>query len=204
MYDDITGIILAGGKSSRMGENKALLPLKGKTIIQSISDLISSIFENVMIITNQPDDYAFLNLKTFQDVYYGKGPLAGIHSGLINSKTEKNFIVSCDIPLVNNDIINFLVNYQTLRPITVLEADGFVQHLCGVYSKKLVPAAEEILIKIEKEIASGKKCKCKMMEFLTIADAEIIDSRNIPFYEDGMFLNVNKPTDYQILLEKIR
>jgi len=203
MYTDITGIILAGGKSSRMGENKALLPFNGKTIIESISERVRSVFKNVMLITNQPDDYSFLNMETFQDIYFGRGPLAGIHSGLMNSKTEKNFIISCDIPLVNKDIINFLVNYQTKQPITVLQADGFVQHLCGVYCKRLVSAAEEILNSIEKEMNEGKKCKCKMMEFLTIAEAEIIDSINIPFYKEGMFLNVNKPSDYQILLETL-
>lgn len=124
MYDDITGIILAGGKSSRMGQNKALLDFKGKTVIEHVISTVSNLFNRVIIITNSPADYTHLGFEIFTDFYANLGPLAGIHSGLVNSKTERNFIISCDIPLVTSDVINYICNRKTDEPITVLKADA--------------------------------------------------------------------------------
>ena len=91
MYKDITGIILSGGKSSRMGLNKSLIELSGKTFIQRTKDLMSGLFENVILITNEPDLYDFLDIESYVDIFKVFGPLGGIHSGLINSKTDENF-----------------------------------------------------------------------------------------------------------------
>ena len=105
MYNDITGIILSGGKSTRMGENKSLMKINGKTIIEHVNDLIQSLFSNVILISNNPDEYEFLGIKIYKDIFPGMGPLAGIHSGLKNSSTQKNFIISCDIPLMTPEMI---------------------------------------------------------------------------------------------------
>jgi len=75
MYFDITGIILAGGKSSRMGNNKSFLKLGHKLIIELITDLMKSLFNEVIIITNTPNEYEFLKLVMYKDIYVGKGVL---------------------------------------------------------------------------------------------------------------------------------
>ena len=98
--NDITAIILAGGKSKRMGFDKSLIEFKGKPIIQIIFDLLKTIFKNIIIISNEPEKYFFLNTQIHQDYFVGKGPLSCIHSGLMNSKTLKNFIISCDLPFI--------------------------------------------------------------------------------------------------------
>ena len=85
MYKDITGIILSGGKSTRMGSNKSLLKVGNMTVIERVRNLLQGIFKNVILITNDPEDYKFLGLPMFEDVYRHKGPLAGIHSGLVHS-----------------------------------------------------------------------------------------------------------------------
>ena len=136
MYKDITGIILSGGKSTRMGSNKSFLKVGHKTIIERVRDLLQVIFKDVILITNDPDEYKFLNLPMFEDVYKYKGPLAGIHSGLLHSSTEINFIISCDIPLITQEMIKYLVDYKTEKIITIAKADGFIQQLAGKYSKE--------------------------------------------------------------------
>ena len=146
MYSDITGIILSGGKSSRMGENKALLNLGGKKVIERVVDLMKLFFPNVILITNTPDEYRFLNIPMFEDVYKYKGPIAGIHSGLSNSATEKNFVISCDIPMMTPEMIRYIVEFKTEKPITVCRADGFIQHLVGKYNKSVLPHAEKLLV----------------------------------------------------------
>ena len=205
MYKDITGIILSGGKSTRMGENKSLMKFGNKTVIEHTLLLMQSIFTDVILITNTPEEYQFLNVPMFEDVYKYRGPLAGIHSGLLNSKSDDNFIISCDIPLMTSKVVKYIVEFETEKPITVCRADGFLQQLAGKYSKSLLPIIENSL-KVEDEEtrnSSQKKRKCKVHSLLDIAGAEIIDVKDLDFYKEGTFLNMNRPEDYQKILSEI-
>ncbi|MCB0730197.1 MAG: molybdenum cofactor guanylyltransferase [Ignavibacteriae bacterium] len=203
MYYDITGIILAGGKSTRMGENKALLEINGITVIEHIKNLMTPIFNKLILITNTPDEYKFLGLQIFTDIYEQKGPLTGIHSGLVNSETDDNFIISCDIPLLNKSIIKFICEYKTEHPITVCKADGFIQQLAGKYSKSLITSAEEILKSNENETrdVNQKKRKCSVLTILDKCGAEIINAEELIIYKQHMFFNMNRPEDYNWILK---
>ena len=193
MYYDITGIILAGGKSSRMGVNKSFLRIGSQTIIERITDLMKSIFTEVIIITNTPEEYSFLQLPLFEDIFKGQGPLGGIHSGLTHSKTGKNFVISCDIPLIAREMIEYIVNYKTERPIVFCEAAGYHQPLAGVYEKK-------VLAEIEKVLISGDQTSDKSLHhFFKIVNSEIIYTTNLPIYTDELFLNVNDTLDFEAL-----
>lgn len=202
MYSDITGIILSGGKSSRMGENKSLLDLGGKKVIERVVELMQTLFPKVLLITNTPHEYSFLDLSMFKDIYEYKGPLAGIHSGLAHSKTEQNFIISCDIPLMKSEMIEFIVDYKTEKPITVCRADGFIQQLAGRYSKSVLPQVENSLKNQEEELRNSVqvKRKCKVLSLLDTVGAEIIDAEQLDFFEEFLFFNMNRKEDY----EKIR
>lgn len=200
MYNDITGIILAGGKSSRMGVNKALLQFGDKTIIEKIFCEMSLLFAKIILVTNSDEEYSFLNSEMFKDIHTGMGPLSGIHSGLVNSNTEKNFIISSDIPLIKRDVIEFIINYNTSKPITVINADGYIQHLCGIYKKSIVNEAEILLKENSLNKDSKEKSKCNVFSLIDITGAEILESSQIPFYKAGMFLNVNTPDDYLRLI----
>ena len=192
MYFDITGVILAGGKSSRMGVNKSFLELGNQSIIERIVDLMKSFFSEVIIITNTPDEYKFLNLPLYKDIYKWKGPLAGIHSGLLNSKTEQNFVISCDVPLMNKEMIEYIIEYKSDKPIKFCEAAGYHQPLVGRYSKK-------ILKEIEKFISNNEMSDKSFHCFLKSVDAEIIHPEKLLFYKDELFFNLNRPEDYENL-----
>jgi len=195
MYSDITGVILAGGKSSRMGVNKSFLKLGNQTIIERIVDLMKSIFNEVIIVTNTPDEYKFLNLPLYEDIYKWKGPLAGIHSALIHSQTEKIFVLSCDVPLMSKEMIEYIIEYKTDKSIVFCEAAGYHQPLVGVYSKK-------ILSEIEKFISNNEMSDKSFHQFLKIVDAEIIHPEKLSFYNDEIFFNVNRPEDYELIVNK--
>lgn len=201
MYSDVTGIILAGGKSTRMGENKSFLKLGDKTVIEKITNLMKNIFKTVLLITNTPEEYEFLSIPIFEDIYKYKGPLAGIHSGLTNSKTQNNFVISCDIPLMTEEMIKYIVEFKTEKPITVCKADGFIQQLAGRYSKSVLPLAEEILINYTEEIRAGiqKNRKCNVLNLLDKAGSEIIDAEKLFFYKENIFFNMNRLEDYKKL-----
>lgn len=189
MYTDITGVILAGGKSSRMGTNKSFLKLGNQTIIERITELMKSIFSEVMIITNTPEEYMHLNLPLFEDIYKWKGPLAGIHSALTHSSTDKIFVLSCDVPLMSEKMIKFIIEYKSDKPIKFCEAAGYLQPLVGVYSK-------EILNDAEKFLSSSEVSDKSFHQFLKSVKAEIINPENLPFYKDELFFNVNRQEDY--------
>lgn len=193
MYSNITGVILAGGKSSRMGVNKSFLKLGSQTIIEHIVNLMKSIFSEVIIITNTPDEYKFLNLPLYEDIYKWKGPLAGIHSALTHSQTEKIFVLSCDVPLMSKDMIEYLIEYKSVKSVIFCEAAGYHQPLVGVYSKK-------ILSEIEKFISNNEMSDKSFHHFLENIDIEIIHPEDLPFYRDEIYLNINRPIDYEMVL----
>ncbi len=200
MYSDTTGIILAGGKSTRMGVNKSFLKIGDTTIIERITDLMKSVFTNVILISNTPEEYKFLNIPIYEDVYKGRGPLGGIHSGLINSETDSNFIVSCDLPLMNRETIYHLVNTESGKPIKVYRTKGFIQPLPGMYDKRLSDALDKIL---RGENAEGKDRRNKLLTFIESAEAEIINSEDAIGNTENTFLNINTQEDYNNLLAMI-
>ena len=206
MYDDITAVILSGGKSIRMGTNKSFLKIGDKTIIEKLRDLLQSMFKDVILITNEPDDYKFLGLPIYEDIFRYRGPLAGIHSGLKHSKTNLNFIISCDLPFMTKQMINYLIQYKTNELITVAKTDGFIQQLAGKYSKECLSPAEKILKEVvnsENRDMVQKKRKCNVLSLIDVVGAEIIPAESLPFYNEDLYFNMNRTEDYNLLLKKI-
>ncbi|MCX6138568.1 MAG: molybdenum cofactor guanylyltransferase [Ignavibacteriales bacterium] len=198
MHSDITGIILAGGRSTRMGTNKALLPFGNATMIESVAKRMVSLFSEVLLSTNTPEEYAMLSLRTVPDLIDHRGPLAGIHAGLTTAATERIFVLSCDMPMITPDIIEFIISYPTARPIVVARADGFVQQLCGIYSKSILPLVQEIIAARKQSVQKEKMCP--VLELVRKAEGEIIDiESHYNGYRAGSFINVNNPDDVERL-----
>ena len=185
----ITEIILAGGKSSRIGQNKALLDLSGKKIIEIIYERISQSCNEIMIISNTPEDYQFMGLKIYKDIFPGLGPLAGIHSGLFNSNTDKNFIISCDLPLISIEAVEFISKYSSNRPAVIYKKGDQLQFLCGNYTKNCLPILEDLL----------KTNSLRVQNFIKKIDAEILDAERFP---QEIFFNLNRAEDYEFLKEQ--
>ena len=177
-----------------------------KTIIEIIADLMKSLFHDVLLITNDPDEYTFLNLPTYPDIYPRMGPLAGIHAGLSHSSTQKNFIISCDMPLITTEMIEYLINFPTQKPITITRAEGFIQQLCGVYYQSCIIPAEEILaeqVEGDQRNPDQKKRGCKVLGLVHEIGAEIIEAESLPFYHPDLFFNMNKRDDFDHVLARL-
>lgn len=195
---NITGVILSGGKSSRMGENKSLLKINGITVIEIILRLMEPFFEEIILSTNDPEEYKFLGLKSVEDVYRNSGPLAGIHSALKNSATEKNFVISCDVPLMSAEMIEYFLNYESRSDILISRAAGYLQPLVGIYNKKLLPLIENILEE------SGRRGNHKSLHrLLDAAETTIIDPAGLEFYSDELFFNMNNKDDYEAIMKRL-
>lgn len=138
----ITGIVLAGGKSSRMGQDKGLLPLQGKPMVQWVLDALTPCVDHIIIVANEPA-YAQLGYPTATDLIANAGPAGGIYTGLKASETALNFIVSCDMPFIRPEAICFLLEQAEDTAITLPMAAGRLQPLFGVYAKSCASGFEQ-------------------------------------------------------------
>jgi len=133
---NITGIILAGGKSTRMGSDKGFVTYQSKPFIQHIIDALKPLVNEIIIVSNNPD-YNVFKLKRVNDIIEDAGPLAGIYTGLQHSNTEKNLVLSCDIPLINREVLEQLIS-QSNEEIDVIQAQsqGKTMPLIALYNKR--------------------------------------------------------------------
>lgn len=130
-----TGIILAGGKSTRMGVDKGFMKFKHKPFIQYSIDALQNLVDEIIIISND-EKYDIFNLKRVPDLMKNSGPLAGIHTGLSHSKTENNIILTCDIPQINQTILEKLIQPENEAfDVTQLRSGERNMPLIALYNK---------------------------------------------------------------------
>lgn len=143
-----TAIILAGGKNTRIGKNKAFIQLStGETILQNAINMLQPIFPEIIIVTNQKDAYQKFNVPVVEDLIKESGPLGGIFTGLCYSTSKHNFLVACDMPFIKPALIKLLLeeigNYDAVIP----DVDGEVEPLFALYSKNCISVMFEHLQK---------------------------------------------------------
>lgn len=196
MIKDTTGVILAGGKSSRMGSDKALLRIGKKTIIEEeISMLRDILGEIIVVVAGDTGRYNALQVRVVKDIIPSKGPLGGIYTGLVSSGSFYNFVLACDMPFVKPGLVRRLLacagNYDAVIP----QYRGRLQPLCAVYSKGCIEA-------IRKEIAGDN---LKITGFFRNVRTRIISEKEIASVDpQGLsFANVNTAEDYRRLMQKI-
>ncbi|HON57977.1 MAG TPA: molybdenum cofactor guanylyltransferase [Smithella sp.] len=193
MKKDFTGIILAGGKNTRMRAPKAFLEVNGKRLIEHTLSIYANIFSEIIIVANDPSAYLeFVEAALVTDIHKNKGPLGGIHAGLFFAQYPHAFIAACDMPFLNEDFIRYLLersdDYDIVVPRT---SDGF-QPLHAVYSRRCLPAIEKRLLSDQLKIDDFYKD----MRLLKIAEDEI--ARFDP--ENKFFKNINTPQDLETFL----
>jgi len=149
---DITGIILAGGKSSRMGTDKGLLKLNNSTFIERIVSVLNPFVDDIIIVSDHNSHDVF-GVKRIEDLYKDAGPLSGILSGLSHSKTETNIVLSCDIPFISEALIKHLVlNSKGDALINHIECEGKSMPLIATYKKQCVLPIKKALDNDERRV----------------------------------------------------
>jgi molybdopterin-guanine dinucleotide biosynthesis protein A len=190
---DATGLLLAGGKSSRMGANKAMLPMSKGINIQNIAAELAKAAGKVLLITNSPADYAFLDLPAIQDEYKGLGPLAGLHAGLAASNTETVFISACDMPFVKAAVMAEMLGNLGEHEALVPEIDGRLHPLFAVYRKSTLPLLVSCL----------EDRKLRVKDFLETIDVKIMKETDFQLHRElgklfpYLFYNMNTPAEYE-------
>lgn len=153
---DITGVILAGGKSSRMGTDKGLLLLNGKPMVQYVIDALSKVVSKIIIISNN-EAYKQFGLDVFPDLVKEKGPVGGIYTALSYSSTESNICVSCDTPFITEKLLNLLIENSANFDITVSRYKDKIHPLIGVYKKSILDTFKKSLDKNQLKLSLVNK-----------------------------------------------
>ena len=134
---DISAYVLCGGKSVRMQEEKGLVLYKGKPFIRWIIEAIMPITSTIILVTSN-GDYSLVGLPMIEDIHADKGPVGGIYTALNHSKTERNLVLSCDVPKINTALLSKLIEESSINdsPVTFLSDGKNDYPLIGVYKKK--------------------------------------------------------------------
>lgn len=142
----MTGAVLAGGQSRRMGTNKALLTIDGTTIIERITGVLTPIFDEVVIIANDPLPYAHLGLSIYPDIHIGAGSLGGLLTAIVKSRSEHTFVTACDMPFLDPDCIKRLISDPMADSDAIVPfIDGRAHPLHGLYSRRCAGTIEAMI-----------------------------------------------------------
>ena len=186
---DAAGVILAGGRSSRFGSNKALAQCADQPMIQHAAQILAALFPETLLVTNSPDEYAFLGWPTTSDRFKGAGPVAGIHAALQTIKSSKAFICACDMPNLHSDFIKYLVAIHGKWDAVIPRHQQGIEPLHAVYSKSCLPVFEQSLQADERKLAN-------VLEKLHVHWVEEQEIRRFSL-DLSVFYNVNRPGDMQ-------
>ena len=192
-----TAIILAGGKSSRMGFDKQLLKIDERKLMDSIIHKLKKEFNEIIIVTNRPELYIGLSHRITKDILVDKGPLGGIHAGLRFSSSKYAFIVACDMPNINMDYIKFMKN-KLSNPHSngcVTLFGEWIEPFSSFYSVELID-------NIEKYLETNRKSINGLIENLNITYIGENEARRFSPNWD-MFLNLNTREDLNNYLSNL-
>jgi len=190
------GFVTAGGKSSRMGRDKAWLELGGAAMIEHVIAALRPVTESVTIIANRPE-YARLNLPLVADTHAGVGPLEAIRTALAHSRQPRAVLVGCDLPFVTPQLFAHLLRAaDAAQAVVPLDADGRVEPLCAIYSTAALDGVTAL-------IAGGERKVSRLFDhvptrFVAFSELQRLEGAGL-FFE-----NINSPADYEQALARLK
>ncbi len=182
----MTSIILAGGKSSRLGRNKVLETIDGKSLIQWVVDHLATLSTEIIIATAHGETIpcsSSIEIKITADIYPGKGPLIGIYSGLIASSSPQAIVVGCDMPFLSVGLLDYMSQISPTSDVVVPRTKEKVEPLCAVYSRNCLASIHNLL----------ERNELRLSELLNMVKVRYIEEDEINIFdpEHLSFFNVN-------------
>ena len=177
-------IILEGGRSRRMGQDKSLLPIEGKPMIQHVLDQVRPHFDEIIVSSNTPEVHQFPGIKTVSDREQGRGPLMGICTALQASSHDTSFVVACDMPNVDITLMRYMLRQAYRYDAVIPRANQrLLEPLFAVYNRPMLPIIEESL-------AQGKN---KVQDVVTLGHVLYVD---LSEEQQRSLLNLNTKQEY--------
>lgn len=184
-----TGIVLAGGQNRRFsGTNKAFIRVGGKRILDRVYDILETLFDEIILVTNDPVQYLEWDLTIVTDIFPIRSSLTGIYTGLFYASTPYAFFTACDTPFLKKELVETIVDgIESNIDIVIPETSKGPEPLCSVYSKQCIKPIERQLIKQDLKIQRFfKNLRVKRIpeQLLCRTDPELLS-----------FFNINTPDD---------
>ena len=190
-YDNIEGVILAGGKNSRYrGEMKSGILVRGRSILSTQIEVLESVFTKVTISTNTPDVLTEAShLKMVSDKKTDLGPLGGVHAVMAKSEAEAIFIIAGDMPFPSGKLIRMMIeHFQTFESEALIpRINNMIEPMHAIYSLSLMERLDLFL---------AESNKYSIREFLKVADVDYIEIEELGF-DSSVFTNINTPDDFK-------
>ena len=192
MISDVTGILLAGGKSRRMGQDKKVLSVGEGTLLDRSLDTLRSLFDQVEIVIAQDSPLLDAPVIISRDLLPGCGSLGGIFTGIKNAKTSHVFVAACDMPFLNPAVIQYLVRQKEEADIVVVRTELGLQMTHALYGKRCIPVIEEMIqgarLRIQ-ELVSSREVRVRVIERKEIEEFDPLALS---------FTNVNTPQELEM------
>ncbi len=182
---NITGVILAGGESKRMGSDKGLVMYQKVPLIEYSIKLLGSFCDEIIISTNEPSHYRQYGFQMVDDEYKNSGPMSGIHASLKKSVNYLNLILACDMPHITRQVIDALISHSSKGRITVPTLKGRREPLCAIYPK-------DSYWRLEHWLVAGR---FKMQDFLQHVVTSYVSMDSFMDEPENIFKNMNLPAD---------
>ena len=190
---NVSIVIQAGGQSSRMGEDKGLVDLCGRPMIENVIERLSPYGNEMIITTNQPESYLRFGIRTKTDIYQNYGALAGLHTALFAATNELVFVVACDLPFVNRGLFKFMKNLFVAKSVDVVipKTEKGYEPFYAFYRKSTC------LPLVTEAISSGKR---RLISWFEYANVHPVFETVIREFDPGLdsFSNINTPEDLEI------
>lgn len=183
----LTGIIMAGGKNSRMGTDKALLRVGPLTMVENAVRQLRKVVDNVIVVSARPESMPSLDADIVTDIFPGCGPLGGIHAGMTYSSTDVNVVVACDMPFIQPELLGYLARHGKNYDVVIPRLGTYLEPLSACYNKSCLNVIEE-------QIRAGR---LKITSFFPRVNVMYVDREKLSdlVKVDIAFFNVNTPED---------
>ncbi|KDR94865.1 molybdopterin-guanine dinucleotide biosynthesis protein A [Peptoclostridium litorale DSM 5388] len=197
-----SAIVLAGGKSSRMGFDKQFISINERRLMDSIVSRLSRVFDDIVIVSNTPKIYMGISYNVVTDSIRGKGPLGGIHAGLKAAKYKYCYLMACDMPNINFDYIDYMKNSIKLEvesgvdiKACVTRQNIWVEPFNAFYSKDMISDIEDHL----------KGSRMSVLSLLEKLDTLYVEEESARRFSPcwDMFFNMNTKHDIDLYMESI-
>jgi len=191
----ITGVILAGGQSRRMGQNKALMSLGGKRLVDRVVEVMREVFHDLLMVTNTPAVYADLGIPMVRDVWPEKGSLGGVYSAIYHVTTPYCLVVACDMPFLHTGVLRYLITQIADYDVIIPDVLDELQTLHAIYSKACLPP-------IERRLEANR---LRIVGFFPDVRVRTVTASELQPYDAELlaFQNLNTPEEFEAAEQRL-
>lgn len=198
MITEVTGILLAGGKSRRMGADKRFAKVGERSLLERSLDILRSVFQEVMIVIAQDSSELRSAVPVVRDLVADCGSLGGLYTGLTRAGTNDVFVVACDMPFFHEESVRYFVSLKGNADIVMAQLDNRWHPLHALYGRRCLPVMESMIAARDLRIHRLLQDTTIKSRIVTAEDLKTVDP------EGRAFLNVNTPADLEMARSMIR